>query len=75
MDEAQRRRLLETLDDLRAFVLAGGQLEWHEPPIRGRKGPDHSAVRHVSIRIFNPGRYDALCWDRMRESLRRNGPC
>lgn len=70
MDDAQRKNMLTTLDDLRAFVQAGGHIEWREPPIRGRKGPDRSAVRFVSIRIFNPGAYDKLCWDRMRKSLR-----
>ncbi len=73
MNEAERRSALESLDDLRAFVQAGVRIEWSEPPIRGRKGPDHSAVRHVSIRIFNPGRFDALSWDRTRERMRQGG--
>jgi hypothetical protein len=73
MNEAERRSALDTVDDLRAFVQAGGRIEWSEPPIRGRKGPDHSAVRFVSIHILNPGRYDKLCWDRVRERLRQGG--
>ena len=73
MGEAQRRAMLTTLDDLRAFVRAGGHIEWSEPLERGRKGPDRKLIRHVSIRIWNPGRYDALCWDRLRKRLRQGG--
>jgi hypothetical protein len=40
MDDATRQAMLNTLGDLRAFVEAGGHIEWSEPPERARKGPD-----------------------------------
>ena len=62
MDDEQRRRLFNALDDIAKYVHAGGEVEYKEPEPRGRKGMDRSVHRIVSFTVFEPARFDALRW-------------
>jgi hypothetical protein len=56
--------------DLRAlatYVRRGGEVEWNEPDVRGKKGPDRAARRMVSVVIRSPARFDAIRWKLMTE--------
>lgn len=69
MDEFLRREILVNLRALTAYLERGYELEWVEPPVRGRKGPDRHARRHLGITLFTPGAFDALRWEATKRAL------
>ncbi len=69
MDDSEVRLLIQTLAH---YVHRGHQLEVHEPPVRGRKGPAHDTVRPIGIKVLNPRAFDAIRWELMNRTL--SGP-
>ena len=56
------------------YVHRGHELEVHEPPVRGRKGPAHGVVRHIGIRVLNPRVFDAIRWELMKRTRGAGAP-
>ena len=68
MDDSEHRLLIKTLA---FYVHRGFELEVVEPPVRGRKGPAHDAVRPIGIKVMNPRAFDAIRWELMKRTLGR----
>ncbi|MGE0229946.1 MAG: hypothetical protein AB7U23_15705 [Dehalococcoidia bacterium] len=73
MDELLRREILVNLHALTAYLERGYELEWMEPPVRGRKGPDRHARRHLGVTLFTPAAFDALRWEATKQALGSGG--
>lgn len=70
-----RREVLRILIELEEYVLRGGEVEVNDPEPRGRKGPDHKAIRFYSFRVSDPARFDAVAWEAAKaRERRRSGP-
>lgn len=52
--------VLNALRALAWMVAHGYIIEVSEPEPRGRKGPDHKALRLLSIRVPSPGTFDSV---------------
>ncbi len=63
----EHRLLIKTLA---WYVHRGYELEVHEPPLRGRKGPAHDTVRPIGIKVLNTRAFDAIRWELMKRDLR-----
>jgi hypothetical protein len=63
--------MIRRLNALAHYIRQGGEVAWHEPEPRNKKGPDRRAVRHITISVANPGRLDHIAWQLMLRDMRQ----
>ncbi len=73
MDDAERREVIDRLNNIAHYVRDGHPLEWQEPEPRGRKGRSREAKRPITFWVLDVGRFDSIGWELMKRAMERRG--